>query len=113
MFVKNLTSPRTGNAVANQFIIRHEGNFYFQSYNSLCAVVDWSQGGDEVNAHYMDNVVTLGRDWDYSRTTMKYLNEFLREYASSVFDWFDMEVNASNIRKLIAQGVIRYNDSMR
>ncbi len=77
--VENMLSPRTGHPVANQFIIVQEGgilgNFIkrevFQSYNSIIASV----------THWEDhNEVVLDENyWNYSVTTSKYRNEFLRE----------------------------------
>ena len=80
MKVKNMTSSRTGRAVARQFIITTKGqgalgNFdtkeVFQSYNTVIAVrTVWK---DETR-------IELDRDsWDYSRTTGKYRNRFLGE----------------------------------
>ena len=37
MKVYNLTSPRTGNAVANQFMLEAPTGKYFQSYESVIA----------------------------------------------------------------------------
>ena len=66
--VKNMISS-SGNAVANQFIIEHEnGSSVFQSYNSIIVHIDHT------------GTVTLDRKfWDYSKTTGKYRNQFLRE----------------------------------
>lgn len=80
MKVSNLTSPRTGREVANQFvIIEHgrgaNGNFIrkevFQSYQTTIAErIIWSDRTD----------TTLDKDsWDYSVTTSKYRNRFLGE----------------------------------
>lgn len=55
-------------AVANQFIITTSDGEYFQSYQTVIA--------------FRDNTgkVTLDKNnWDYSRTTGKYRNAFLRE----------------------------------
>ncbi len=55
-------------AIANQFIITTNDGEYFQSYQTVIA--------------FRDNTgkVTLDKNnWDYSRTTGKYRNEFLRE----------------------------------
>ncbi len=69
MKVENMTSPQ-GNKVANQFIITDDdNNDYFQSYDSIIAFKD-NEG----------NVTLDLYDWNYSRTTGKYRNEFLREY---------------------------------
>ena len=54
--------------VKNQFIIRGGNKIIFQSYDSTIAAVD-------------NGSITLGTDWDYSRTTLKYLYAFLDEQA--------------------------------
>ena len=58
----------SGREVPNQFIIFTEEGVYFQSYNSVIAFKD-NQG----------NVFLDHATWDYSRTTGKYRNIFLRE----------------------------------
>lgn len=67
--VENMTSPQTGNPVANQFIIRmSNGTTFFQSYDSVIAKI--TKSGN----------VTLDRNtWNYSMTTTKYRNDFLGE----------------------------------
>ena len=80
MKIRNMQSPN-GNDVPNQFIITEEGrgalgNFdtreTFQSYDSVIATVTTWNG--------LKQVVTLDKTyWDYSRTTGKYRNIFLRE----------------------------------
>nr|BAR31486.1 hypothetical protein [uncultured Mediterranean phage uvMED] len=69
MNVRQMTSPRSHNAVANQFIINDDnGNKYFQSYRSL------------IVKKCADGRIFLDENtWDYSRTTGKYRNEFLGE----------------------------------
>lgn len=51
----------------------------FQSYQSICAIRDWSK-----------RTITLWRDWDYSKTTLKHLKAFL-----------DITLSAQEIRKAI------------
>ncbi len=66
--VHQMTSPKSGNAVENQFIIYTDDGMYFQSYRTIIA--------------FRDNCgkVFLDRgSWDYSRTTGKYRNLFLHE----------------------------------
>lgn len=63
--VRNMTS-NSGREVPNQFIIRTDYGRMFRSYDSNIAFVP----NDE-------DVIYLGIDWDYSRTTTKYRNEFL------------------------------------
>ena len=65
--VQQMTSPRSGRPVANQFIIYTSEGEYFQSYDSIIAFND-------------NGEITLDENtWDYSRTTSKYRNEFLGE----------------------------------
>ena len=66
MKVCNMLSSK-GNKVPNQFIINHKGKEYFQSYSSLIAVKE----GEKVT---LDSYY-----WDYSVTTGKYRNIFLKE----------------------------------
>jgi hypothetical protein len=68
MKVYNMTSNRTGKEVANQFeIVADNGDILFQSYNSIIAKK--SKGEITLDSRY----------WDYSKTTGKYRNAFLRE----------------------------------
>lgn len=62
-----------GNKASNQYIIDIEGKTIFQSYNSIIAILD-----------YNSNTITIGRDWDYSVTTSKYLYNFLSEFISPI-----------------------------
>jgi hypothetical protein len=64
--VKSMTSKSTGNTVPNQFIITTGEGEYFQSYDSV------------ITLNCKDGNIYLDENtWDYSRTTLKYLNEFL------------------------------------
>lgn len=66
---RNLTSPRTGRAVANQFVIyvatKKGRKKVFKSYETVVAVVDES------------GCVTLDKSYRKSITTEKYLTQFL------------------------------------
>ena len=65
--VKQMTSPRSGSPVANQFIIYTSKGKYFQSYDSIIVAIE-------------DGKTMLDENtWNYSRTTGKYRNEFLGE----------------------------------
>ena len=66
MKIEQMTSPRTGNAVPNQYLVTIGDYIYFQSYKTVIAKINRTT-----------NEVTLSEDWDYSRTTVKYLNRFL------------------------------------
>ena len=65
MKVRNMTSNSTGREVANQFIIEDGGKIWFQSYQTIIAKID---GGKIVIDTDAEN---------YSKTTSKYLYQFL------------------------------------
>lgn len=66
--VKNLPSPRSGAPVPNQYRIETADGVYFQSYGTTIAHIA------------TDGTVTLDTQaWDYSRTTSKYLHQFLTD----------------------------------
>lgn len=56
----------------NQFIIKGGSGITFQSYNSTIANID-NKGN-----------LTLGKNWDYSKTTLKHLYLFLNDYQSLI-----------------------------
>ena len=69
--VNNLSSPRTGEPVKNQFCIRIPlaGITSFQSYETTCLVYDW-----ECNV-----LIVYPEAFGYSNTTSKYSRVFLRD----------------------------------
>ena len=90
--VRNMVSPRTGRPVANQFIIEVNGVVYFQSYETIIAKKE--KGEITIDENY----------WDYSKTTLKYLKEFLRDECRLMV-W-----NKKDIEKLIRDGIIKLDD---
>ena len=70
MKVKHMRNEN-GNKVANQFVIMDEkhNTITFQSYNSEIICID-----------YHNETITIFSDYDYSVTTGKYRNKFLRDY---------------------------------
>ena len=70
MKVKNMISPN-GNKVINQFIIIDDEHdtVTFQSYNSEIIRID-----------YHNKTITVFYDYDYSTTTGRYRNQFMRDY---------------------------------
>lgn len=96
MLVTNLINDN-GNATANQFVVvLDNGDIAFQSYNSrVCEIRKGGLG--------FKKTICLGRDYDYSKTTMKYLLQFLRQNG--------IEVHSINeIRKSLNKGYM-CNDS--
>ncbi len=80
--VSNMTSPKSGREVANQFVITQhgKGDFIkkevFQSYNSIIATrTAWDDGAEGRGT----DIVLDETYWNYSRTTSKYRNQFLNE----------------------------------
>ena len=51
----------------NQFEVYTDEGVYFQSYNSVVAF----------KPNNREEKIRVGVDWDYSRTTMKYVGQFL------------------------------------
>jgi len=68
--IENLTSPH-GNPMPNQFKIITDDGVYFQSYSTIIAFKPNTPG---------ERIMLDAEKWDYSRTTGKYLNQFLREF---------------------------------
>lgn len=106
MKVKNLEG-NSGRAIPNQFVIEDDNKKIFQSYDSVIVKVEWHEDFCEVN---------VGCDWDYSRTTTKYLKIFLMDEVG----FTDEEVE--QIKKELRKGrdffgvgrfVIRYYKDMR
>ena len=67
MKIYNIESAK-GNKVANQFEIYTDKGRYFQSYNSIIVFIN-KKGQVYLDEYY----------WDYSTTTGKYRNIFLRD----------------------------------
>ena len=61
--VRNMRSPRSGRPVPNQFVIAVGDWEFLQSYQALVA-----RKGPEG--------LVLGPNWDYSRTTVRYVTQF-------------------------------------
>ena len=86
----------------NQFVIFTGEETYFQSYSSVVAMVK-------------NGVLTLGKDWDYSHTTLKPLYLFLDNIVY-VKEWAN-EIKYSNnkrqtIQKLINEKKIKFNKNL-
>jgi hypothetical protein len=66
--IENMQSAR-GNDIPNQFHIFTDEGVYFQSYSSIIAFKPYGEG----------KIVLDSRKWDYSVTTGRYRNQFLKE----------------------------------
>ena len=97
-----LKSHRSGRPVANHYVMASGNTFLFQSYESLIAEYNKDSG-----------ILTLGKHWDYSVTTMKHLNQFMQEYCYIVYrNLPDGKSGADSIRKAINSGLIVYDENM-
>ena len=77
----------------NQLLLHIDGKSYLQSYDSVVACK--SDGETPI----------LYKNWDYSRTTMKYVNKFLS-------DVFNKRITKKDIDKMVKEGkVIIKNDA--
>ena len=90
MKVKNMTSLKSDRQVANQFIINGEAGIYFQSYKAIIAFKPYDKMKTFYNKYKGKSLIEKGLifypeiyldadTWDYSVTTGKYRNQFLRE----------------------------------
>lgn len=87
--VESMTSRRSNRAVANQFMIYAPEGVYFQSYNTIIAFAPRPTG----------NIILDENSWDYSRTTLKYLGQFLTPHTSPQ--------TKRDIEKRISEGVYK------
>lgn len=105
--IKNFTSFRSGKSVANQFVIRTAKGVFFQSYNTIIAKIDYkgqvTLGKDKVERR---NSIEIGFGLDYSRTTYKYLCNFLCEYGG-----YDFKI--ADIRKAIKDKEFKVKDIIK
>ena len=77
--VENMESPRTGNPVANQFIITTKEGRYFQSYKTVIAFIPNRRAYDDTCEVAHAKTILDVNAWDYSVTTSKYRRIFLGE----------------------------------
>lgn len=73
----------------NQYNIEINNVVYFQSYDSTIAKVSYENGA---------KILTLGRDWDYSNTTLRHLYAWLYENFNG---W---QGKKKDVEKMIASG---------
>lgn len=95
----------------NQFIITdaESGTTTFQSYNSTIAIMD------------KNGSLTLGKKWDYSKTTSTHLYLFLevQKYGlnektrKALTDLQEKRNKRTYIQKLIDNGIIKYDEALQ
>lgn len=79
---------------------------YLQSYNSLVVKIEY-----KTIKTTTQRVITLGIDWDYSTTTSKHVYAFLEEYGNIYF--YGIRNKRAYVNKLIKDGIIQYDETMR
>lgn len=95
MKVKNMISRTSGREVANQFIITDGNKITFQSYSSPIVEIDKDNGK-----------ITVFEDWDYSKTTGKYRNQFMYDFLGMMDSKKDFE-HFMNIGKVGSMEIIK------
>jgi len=83
------------NAVANQIVIKNDNEIFFQSYGTTIA--------KRITNNNVSSIILDEKNWDYSRTTLKYLMRF-------IFDYMHIATNTKEIRKAIKDGNIKLSD---
>lgn len=91
MTVRNMTSARSGREVANQFVIEDGATVVFQSYSTPIASYNRVNNECKVNYDY----------FDYSVTTSKYFNQFVKECVDYATDTKELK-KALNKREAYA-----------
>lgn len=91
--VYQMSSPRSGNPVANQFEIETPKEIIFQSYGTTIA---------KRERGFLGSVTLDKYYWNYSRTTLKYLKQFLGN-----------NLTKQEIENRIKQGVYKTKDLNR
>ena len=86
----------------NQFRIYGEGENNLQSYDSLVVNIKLD--------NYNKQIITLGRDWDYSNTTRKHVYLFLEEYTN--INFFGVNNKRKFVDYLIDNKTIKYDEEM-
>lgn len=84
-----------GRGIPNHIVLTADDAIYFQSYDSIVA------------KYSKDGVLTLGCDWNYSRTTIKHLSRFIREYTNKNIQ------GIKEIEQAIENGRILYDSDMQ
>ena len=94
----------------NQFIMEDDKKTIFQSYDSIIAVFDKEKRD-----------LTLGCDWDYSKTTLKHLYIFLRdviyydlklEQKARIEEALESANTRKALQKLIDNKIINYESEL-
>lgn len=95
----------------NAYVITNfeTGETVLQSYNSTVAKIykpSYVFGKDDFY------LITLGKHWNYSVTTLKHVYNFLLEYAPKELNLLNSRTKKRSIENLIKLGIIQYDENM-
>lgn len=93
--IENLVNDNNNHAV-NQFVVKINGNVFFQSYDTIIAKKD------------AKGKVTLSSYWNYSKTTRKHLYIWMRDNTS-----FRYVENEKDIIDAVENGLIKVVPSLK
>lgn len=93
--IENLVNDNNNHAV-NQFVVKLNGNVFYQSYDTVIAKKD------------KEGKITLSSDWDYSKTTKKHLYIWLRDNTS--FRYVEKE---KDVIDAINNGLIKVVETLK
>lgn len=99
MKVKNLLGEN-GKRLFNYFVVEHENIFYLQAENVTVCRIDGEN-------------VTIGKFWNQSRTTTKYMLKFIKETAYEV--WLLSLCNGTDrkiVENAIDNGILNYDEKL-
>lgn len=90
----------------NQTILENDKTIKFFSYNTLIATINKNKQNDNIQ---------FTNDWDYSKTTTKYLYQFLNEYKNQIacniytkiINALDSTNKKANFKNLINNKIIK------
>lgn len=93
--IENLVNDNNNHAV-NQFVVKLNGNVFYQSYDTVIAKKD------------KEGKITLCADWNYSKTTKKHLYIWLRDNTS-----FRYVENEKDVIDAINNGLIKVVETLK
>ncbi len=85
----------------NHYHIYGEGIHKLQSYNSIVV---------KISSKTCDPVIVLGRYWDYSKTTLRFVYKFLEQFTDINFG--EIKDKKKYINELISKNIIHYDENM-
>lgn len=95
-YLSNLVSDNTNRKVPNQHVVEVGSKRFFQSYESLCACIEYS-------AEQERWILTLSDKYNYSKTTSKWFWNFIRNYGTTTY----CDLTKKELDKMIKSGEVK------